>query len=74
MVTILVHMKATVLQSGERRRLLRAAVVGGFGSATDQQLRRGTANPIEQPEPEVLPDGELSQHGLGVGQAGIRRG
>ena len=72
---IVVRMKAMVLLSGEERRLLRAAVVGGLGAATDQPVRPGRADLIDEHEPAALADRDQSpRDGRDAGQREIRRG
>ena len=49
-------MKAMVLLAGQRRRLLRAAIVGGLGSATAQSGPPARADQLPEQQRDVRPD------------------
>jgi hypothetical protein len=61
-----------VLLAGERRRLLRAAVVGGLGSATSRSERLVQAHHVHQRQQDVRPDTDAtSLNELGAEELGI---
>ena len=68
-------MKAMVLLAGQKRRLLRAAIVGGLGSATAQSGPPARADLLPEQQQGVRPDtGGTSRGELRAAKAGIRHG
>jgi len=68
-------MKAMVLLAGQRRRLLRAALVGGLGSATAQSGLPARADQLPEQQQDVRPDaGGTSRDQLRAAKAEIRPG
>jgi hypothetical protein len=73
--TTVVSMKAMVLLAGQRRRLLRAAIVGGLGSATAQSGPPARADQLPEQQQDIRPDtGGTSRGELRAAKAGIRHG
>jgi hypothetical protein len=68
-------MKEMVLLAGNRRRLLRAAVVGGIGSVTGRSRRRAEADQVHEHQQDVRPDdGVTSRDELDPAKPDIRDG
>jgi hypothetical protein len=73
--TTVVFMKAMVLLAGQGRRLLRAALVGGLGSATAQSVPPAQADHLPEQQQDIRPDtGSTSRDELRAAKAGIRHG
>ena len=65
-------MKAMVLLAGQRRRLLRAAIVGGLGSATLQSGPPAGSDQLPEQQRDARPDtGGTSRGELRAAKAGI---